>query len=521
MKATVTLHDGEILTAEQDRVAYSKNQPVSLAVVGDEVLLHADGRPDAFGTTAWQPQPAKYNDAVADDAPNLPLGAPLNGARQAIGNKITLVDHGDYRPPHPNPTYQSDQFHVLEGGDTAFWKFGLDPLPDEEARKKALELLDLRYDILAHPKMQEILSLQTVRATSGTPSTKLRDLGWIITPECIHTRHGSVGIETLQGWYHFGDINANTDGHTNGHYDSPLYPFVKYLLDGDTNAFHLGMYLLRQKLAYGLIQSNGPRGSHWTKGWYRQEKGQQRRGHGGPKWPNCAKEWDGAFYLADLLTWPNGGELMRRARIYRDDCLLNRDVKLVWNGANGGRALGHGLDSLWYAYKRTGDDRFRDVAAAVIDHAFFRVKQLGDPPYFPNTNLPTQISAAEETFAHAAIHRWQKNGVGVDHTIKLATMIEWAIEHGGVWMPDGTFRVAYQTSVPAGIPQVNVARQGCMWTRLWRAAEDHLGTRYKKHEIECMKGIWNEIPAGLVYDFGGWWSSTPKWIHIICGMVLG
>lgn len=526
MKATVVLSDGRTLTNGQSV------QESRLDVVGDEVLLWAPGRPDPFGTTAWVPQPAKCRSAVVDNAPNLPLGVPLNGARFDQDGRVILFDENDHHPAHPNLSYEADKFHVIDGGDTAFWKFGLDPEPTQAQREAAFALLSPRLDLFAHPALKRLLSLYTVRpGSSDKPDAVLRDLGWLLTPKCNITRNTSYQIRDLEGWYHWPDYIANSEGHSNWHYESDAHGFAQYLLTGDIVAFHTSMAAVRSKIAFGMMNTTAPRGGCWVKGWWRGEKGVARRGHGGPKWPHATKEWDLGLRLAQIL---GGGELLRRGVAARDDALLNRDVKLVYNGSGGGRGIGHACDALRYAWLTTGDVRFKDVAEALIDHIFYRLGKLGNPDWFPNTGAPGYnggagpytISAAEETLAHAAIHWWQQHGVATEHRAKLRTMIAWAIEHGGQFMPDGTYRVGYQVTVPAGEPVIvhtapQLPPQAAMWTRLFVAARDLFGDKYANIEQAAYAGIWSVIPPTITIDYGTWGGSAAKWDAICTGMLYG
>lgn len=478
-QARIQLEDGSFITVDEGQTITQGN--LTLKLTSDYISIRNGGGPDNFGNTGlWTTQPIYFREIAVLIPGKSVLLAPFNGARHLGQDLWVLAGPNDYKHAHPySPVrswYQkSTTYHMIDGGDTFYCRFMTngnvyEPVPSLTARQRALTILNLNTELLSnYPLLRRVLDFYTLRLSSLMKNSPLRDWGWWLFPSNYAYRWTSVPIDFVSGWYGgMTDIMSAGEGFSNCHYDHILYFFIKYLLDNDETALAIAANLLRFKIAYGLIDTNLPRNPCWHKGWWRGEKGARR---GAVIGLSANKEWDMGLVIGSILL-PNDDFIANAMQIRRDS-LLQRGNQTVWNGAGGGRAIGHFLENLRFHYKATNDQVFKDRAENFINHVF---TITGNGMWFPNSLRIGFTAVWEEALAHVQIARWMFDyGIGLQYESHLKDMVEWMITNGsdyrGGHASSGVYEVAYEISVPdTSFKDFKHPSHQTWWVQLWDVA---------------------------------------------------
>jgi len=237
--------------------------------------------------------------------------------------------------------------------------------------------------------------------------------GGILTRDAVYRLN-----EGLAHWYGLGSRSAVAgENLSNEHYRAAADWLGVGIRNNDVGAITVGLYLLRAKCAYGLVDCDPP---HIDKGKWRNEKGDLARGTTGTR-PDRAKEYDRDLAVAHAAGFTSEEPLLGRAAGIRMGSLLGPTWS--WSGSGGARMLGHYLENLRDWYVATDDDRFRARAQLEIDHAMTVIVKA--KPYFVDDPAHEKVSGGEGLCALAACRWWALHGAGASWQSKLDTMLAW------------------------------------------------------------------------------------------------
>lgn len=461
---------------------------VQLQPCGGQALclsVRNPGKSDNWGNASWAPQP-KFFETVDATVPGYGvLTADLQDIQYNIMTGVhSLARANQYHYAHKrygttwsHPAYTgSDQFHMLDGGDTLYFRFV--PLSDPfeltfltstitQARKdKALQIANLDEQRIAQwPFLQKIMNLykpnfdpcpvvipytNPVQYLAGTltkpcffnekaPVGK-RDMAWLIRPENFAERWWGAasqgGLPAMKHWYGLG-TKAAAEGFSNEHYGHAAHFLIMGLRNNDVVGLTTGLTLLRQKIAYGLIDSDV---AHPVKGFWRNEKSNLNRGNAGTA-PGPAKEYD--LDIAMAYTLLPEDPLIARAYDVRKTYHLAQGP--VWHGSGGARILGHHLENLLDMYHASSDPALKAKAEQNITHAF-SANINGDRLWFREYTA-TSPSCGEGGMVLPQILKWvhQEGALpgytfaaphplaGTTLVAHLQNMTNWYVTYCGMW----------------------------------------------------------------------------------------
>ncbi len=520
--ARIVLDDGREIAVNQGETRREGN--LTVALTAETLTARNGGGPDDWGGNKWPTEPVYFQRIeVRIPGRTIPL-SPQNGAKPLGDDRWVLASETDFKHVHhkandPQRAWyaKSKTFHMLDGGDTFYARFAPadDPwewkaLPGDAERKKALAVANLAPELLQKfPLLSRLLDFYTIRPSSNHPDPPIHDWGWWLNAQNHARRWRSTNPLTLQGWYGYTDIHAAGGGFSNGHYDHPAWFLVRYLLTGDRTAYTAGLYLIRFKVAYGLVDTDLPRSRCWQRGWWRGEKGDRR---GSAVGLSANKEWDLGLVLASILA-PND-PMIAHGMAVRRASLLERDDGVVWNGAGGGRAIGHFLENLLDHYHATGDAAFKERAARFIEHVFTKT---GDLPYFPNSLRKGWNATWEEALAHVWIAKWIDEGIAPGRLDKLKAMVEWLITNGGRFRSPGVYEVAYEIEVPpteTSVRKFNTPSHQTWWVQVWPLAERWWPGRFTEAASASMTTCLTRIGQGWAHVAKGQPPLTPAALQV-------
>lgn len=452
MTATVRLTDGSTITAP--------------LVAGGGEAVYPDwgnpGLPDNWGNN-WPPQPIFF-DSVDIVAP---------GKAFLLGTVCDVPP--PFLPDQPWKVCRPGQFyyrnfrngkvthaaydragHFIDGG-VRMLPFRMVPADDPwELRllakrtpaqfAKAAYILNLDDARVARwPWLKKMLDLYRFDASSLNPFAPpgTRNEGWLHVPEHFMSRwQGHPGGEAaIRHWYGFGTKQAGVSL-SNEHYGHE----ADWIASGMRNGANpkqavldltVGLYLLRWKIAFGLIDCDAP---NPHKGRWRNESGSDSRGTAGMQ-PSAAKEYDLGLCLAHTLL-PEDPLIARGFQVRLDYWLHSGQP---WSGNGGARNLGRALQNLLIFYRTVDnlDARFalKDKARQFIDWA----KSVNGARMFFKDTSPDQCSAGEGVSALAYCARWCDEGVRPDLRDHWAQMGAWYEANAGEWMDTAKtfYRAAY------------------------------------------------------------------------------
>lgn len=468
-----------------------------------EVRLRNGGLPDNWGWSktptrswGWTPGPPicfSQWEVVVDEGLTLLAGG-MYGARHD-SQSWKLATPSDWKVPAKRSGVDlwpgTETYHRVFPGDTLYARFVPADDPFElryqakeitpQRRAHALQIMGFNEGAIARwPWLKKILNLYRYDASSINPNTPpgYRNCGWLLVPKCFMKRWPNYGggMASLAHWYGLGSRSAvGAENLVNEHYDPPAAWIGRGLRDYDPVAVTCGMYLLRHKIAYGLIDCDDT--SNWMWGKWRNEKGDVARGTTGMA-PSPAKEYDKSLAMASVL-FPDEPMIARAAKIRQDHLLGWKDH--AWTGSGGTRNLGHFLENLRHWWIATGNDAFKDKAAAEIT---FALSVVGALPYIPENRVTGQVCAGEGISALAAMVWWERQEAVNQHSTKIAALQDWHIANGFnhatgqtpyevyanpdgtikkmVW--NGTFQGCNWLQVP-GLYPYSTLIEGCMFTK--------------------------------------------------------
>jgi len=364
----------------------------------------------------------------------------LFGARQTGPGAFTLADATDWKLPARRNNLDlwstSAGYHRILPGDTLYARLAPAADPWELAylaavltpERRAAALAVMAFDearIARWPWLRKVMGWYRYDASSINPATPAgqRNCGWLLVPQNFMVRwpyylgSTTAGMAACRHWYGLGSRSAvQGENQTNEHYRAAAAWLGCGLRTNDPVAVTVGLYLLRAKCAYGLVDCDPP---HIDKGMWRNEKGDLVRGTTGTR-PGRAKEYDRDLAMAHAAGFTAEEPLLGRAAGLRMGSLLGPTWS--WNGSGGARHLGHYLENLRDWYTATDDDRFRARAQLEIDHAMTIV---GARPYFIDDPAHEKVSGGEGLCALAGCRWWALHGAGANHQAKLDAMLAW------------------------------------------------------------------------------------------------
>lgn len=439
-------------------------------------VRHRNGSGSDSWGLASQPagQPVAFSRWQIDAPPGytLLMGG-LFGARQLGPSSFLMADAGDWKLPARRNGVDlwpaTAGYHRILPGDTLYarvvpasdpWETGyLASVLTPERRAAALAVMAFdeariaRWPWLAKYVDRAYL-FDAACLNPATPAGQ-RWAGWLLVPGNFMVRWpfylGSTpaGSAACRHWYGLGSRSAvQGENLNNEHYRAAACWLGCGMRRNDPASITVGLYLLRAKCAYGLVDCDP---AHIDKGKWRNEKGDLARGTTGTR-PDRAKEYDRDLAMAEAAGFTATEPLLGRSAALRKASLLGPDW--AWSGSGGARMLGHYLENLRDWSVATGDDRFRARAQLEIDHAMTIV---GARPYFVDDPAHEKVSGGEGLCALASCRWWALHGAGANHQAKLDAMLAWyqaKLYSGGqtayyaVVNPDGT--VTWQANAEFG-----------------------------------------------------------------------
>ena len=407
-----------------------------------EVRHRHGGKPDNWGWSqtpsrswGWTPgAPIQFYvwEVFAPDHTMLAGG--LYGARNPEPGRWVLADVGDWKVPARRNGVelwpQTATMHRLFPGDTLYarlapakdpWELGyLATEITPERKKLALKIMGFDEDRLSRwPWLRRVLGWYCYDWSSINPNTPAgsRNCGWLLVPANFAKRWWINDPSPIAHWYGLGSRSAaGGENLVNEHYGSDAAWIGRGLRDDDPVALTIGLYLLRHKIAYGLIDCDDT--TNWMWGKWRNEKGDHARGTTGMA-PSPAKEYDKGLAMASVLL-PDEPIIKRAAAIRRAYLLT---AQRSWSGSGGLRNLGHFLENLRHWWVATGDERYRSKAESEITYALGIVGQL---PYIPENKATGQAMSGEGVCALAAMRWWGFP----QHKAKLDALLAWHVQNG-------------------------------------------------------------------------------------------
>ena len=422
---------------------------------GWELIPRNPGRPDPWGQ-GWISQPVGVN-RVTVAAPGLTLlgGEAYLGARRLPDGDWEILAPDMFHYPHRRnnvavPGCEGWQTtHLFQGGDhvcfarfapeTDPWELGWQGGFDKAAKDKILSFL--RTDLIAkYPFFDKLLGMYRWDSRvlgQGLPGTKT--FPWLLYPENFMKRWTGQpgGVPAIRHPMGFG---TRTPGGTlnNEHEAHDFHTLVEGLRSGSQATIALALYLIRYKVAYGLIDTDFV--CVW-KGRWRNENGDMVRGTVGQT-PGEQKGWDAGLVWANKLTKGEDPILARGVQV-RSTYL--KTCPIQWVGGGGTRVLSHYLENLEHHYESSGDHAFFQQAVAQIHKAF---QLVGNRNYFPSIASDTgQVTMCYEEGVHAAVARWIARSPALlgQYEEKLKEIVDHTLAHcvrsdgrvGYKWNPTG------------------------------------------------------------------------------------
>lgn len=505
-----TIGDEPIIIAEGQTLniwPVTTEPPVLASLVDGHFTIWNQGDPDDYGNGKWNPRPF-YFARIELEIPGRMI---LNGAFQGVQQdpntgRFILVREDDYKQEHPradtDPTYAESRYrHFIDGGSRFYTRFVPpdhfeEPYPTAVQQDAVRSWLHIDSALLTEPRMRALLDCYTIDVSSFMPTPKKKNWGWWMFADHFVSIWTSRAVEEVSGWYGGAtDIQSPGDKFSNGHYDHLLFFFLKYLIDGDQLAYLIGMYLVRYRIAHGLVDVPnrtiiGKGGCQNNKAWL-GEKGERR----GVLGVMQTKQWACSTIVAHMLC-PSDPLIARGYEVARER-LLEIDNGGVWNGAGGGRAVGNYLRDALHFYRATGKTDTALVAriTSFIDHVFVKV---GTNNWFPNSLRPGFMAAWEEATAYIYTYLWMKEGVGSIHLDKLTQMIEFLVTKAGRFVRTNEYLVAYEIDLPNAVaPNITHPCHQCWWIPLWPIVEELWPGRFANEIAASRATLVRRIGQGM------------------------
>lgn len=420
---------GQLVLGELGEKTYG-NISLKIRDVGGGVLrytVHNGGKPYPApifqaGGSAWIPEPFLFRDVYI----LVPKGTVVRHAhivRAAhagdfmAGEAYHAISYYDQKQSSIRIP-DSDQYHCLEGGQTAFWDV-LEPdtknVVIESGRDDAKKFLKVEdgYESPNFPLLKQFHKMFSIDENSiDRHTSELRNLGWYL--HNFNYRFG--GNKDLAGWYNTGTYFI--EGHSNARYDAPLYCFENWLKNDDDGAFELGIEMVKRKWALGYYKCDSIPPKHQYKSC--GEKSAYRIGDfmsGSPE-----KTWHMSTVMAAAIT---GDADLVECTARLQDNLLAQGNGDVWNKSWGSRKIYRYLENLKVHYDFNGDEQVKLRAEAFINHVFSVLTP--EEIWFPNlgNGIMTPIRPWMQGKAMSGILQWvTEHNVGNQHLPKIKEMID-------------------------------------------------------------------------------------------------
>lgn len=516
----VTAGGAEVEVPEGVAVTVAPRVVATLA--RDHLRIRNGGDPDRWNTTAWIPQPFFFREVRVTCQGRRPQCWPMDLSRAGPGvGEWTLAPadapkHAHHEADDPaQPWYEpSKRLHMIDGGESFYARLTTYEDPYElgpttaAARYEALRILDADLALLDRwPLLRRVFDLYRFDASSMDLAASPRNFGWFLVPDFFASKY-AWPIERSRGWYAWPDHQLPGDGVCNAHYAHDAHWLTSFLISGDPLRRTVGLALVRQKAATGLVDCDRPYPSCRYVGMWRGEKaGPGRRG--APLGPTPAKEWDVGLLMARALA-PDD-PLIAQACAVRRARLLGVAPADIWNGAGGGRLAGAYLRNLRDHFVASADDAFRAKAEAFVGHLWMvrdaaaKTWDAANPAnpmrWFPNGYDATKTAAWEEATLHAQLYWWAERGVGAARLGDLDASLDWMIAtcsgaRGSEW------QVAYSADVVAGTFTSNTPANGLWWVPVAPTVRARLprhaaaADRWTATAFGRIGQTWAEVDAG-------------------------
>ncbi len=443
MTAILTLADGTKKT-------------LALIPNGDALEIRDPNRglPDNWGQ-AWKTGAPVLWDSLDVTLPDThgPLGPDLRGFVQTGPNSWNLASPQSYHyhaRRNGIDIYGAGvgQHHATLPGDTLYFRFPRKDDPWEVRaitggnRAAALAVLDIDTDRMNRwPWLAKVVGWYRFDASSLNPATPAgsRNCGFLLNPHGFHQRWG-VPLPPMLHWYGTPASKEAGAGLRNEHYNAVAAWIGSGLVRGDDVAVSVGLALLRQQIAYGLIWCDA---NNRHRGLFRTESGDDTRGT-----QTLVPSWAKGLFNKGLVA---AAAMLPDDKFIQDAFTLHGDYLLTvgheWNGAGGARNLGHYLEALWTYWKATGHAAYADRATQELIHA---MPIVGGLPYFPENPGSPSVSGGEGLLALAYARKWViEGGIMPQYRDKLDAMLDWTIAN--LW-DSATGRWSYFATVsPTGV----------------------------------------------------------------------
>jgi len=453
--ATITYTNGVVKTIPLV-IGYSKHDPTKILTV--ELIDRNPGRPDNWGQP-WQPEP-KFVSALSAKAPGnfiIPptFGCQDNGLNNEGEREWDILTPESYKHKAQRnsvtiPGYEHcTQGLTIDGGATLYVRWVPEDDPEElEYLEESIEGRDmnpigmiLNFDptlINNRPFLKKVIGWNSLSPYGPSAIAGQRNAGWLLVPENFIAKYpfNPTPLEGIRNIYGFGTRAAGAESLSNERYYHAANAFLNAVTTGDVGSALMGIWLVRWKIAYGIIDCDQ---NLWMRGMARNEKSTELRGCSGMA-PSPAKSHFKDLAIAYYL-FPQD-QLISRGFQVTSEYLLR--PQRAWNGGGGARNLSHYLENLWYYYKATGNNNFKVRAENEINFAFTNF--IKDNPWFPNvTSGSTNEMCHEEGLLYWLAKWMHDEGICLQHLGRVQNILKHVLDYcvhssgqfGYKWNPTG------------------------------------------------------------------------------------
>lgn len=412
------------------------------------VILINQGPPEAPAHMGWTP----HREVITNLTFVLPPSWLPRWASQTGLNRVTTLPDGrsvwHLANPNEHPGIPAPQgAQLLTGGTSIYWEFvapGVDPrtpLPTQTAREVARAWLlmqngaDSAWGSLHHLRGLYTWDAQSLGGTA--PVEILGDYcngGWSqMYPGAAAQEFGPV-FWLLPRW--------SSGEHNSWHYALPTACFENYLRTGNTNAYRLGMEMVRRQVTVGMCRNES---TFYRWGfWY--EKGYWPGSFDRPK---VEKAWDRSWVLAMLFTpWDPMWYEVYEGRRDRLLAYIPYDVWPEQYGARRPARLLQNLADLMIVAPPADRSLIRQQARDMLAHVWNTVPVSqhylhGDAPQGLGSSSPLAGVPSVKIFMQmqwpVACARWMLLGEGLQYFDRLRDMVQWQVDNWAVETPTNVY----------------------------------------------------------------------------------
>lgn len=409
---------------------------------------------------SWPNQPVTFKRVWIRTPQKTLLTAHWLGARPVGDDTWLVVDPSDFLIPHRGYP-AATTVPLLDGGDrlSITISSARDPYPDLPGvleRAEALTLLHYDEAMIARwPWLKKLSGLMSYSQASVLSTTRFpnRDMGWKRIPlHFVGVYQGLGPLKKQQNWYMAGCYDENLN------YDEDAALAHGALSIPDRMSWALALGALKQKLQFGFHSlPAASQAAQKLRGHQRTESG-DRRGVEVLAPPDGEKSFFDRFFPV-AWKFEKDDPLIQECGLMRQDALWS--MPDPWAGRYGGRMLGWPLDALRCWFRVTDDQAFRTKAAGIIDRALLLNQHVnGTNLWLANQGNPL-ISCHEESCLAIMAYWIVDQQVCPQHETYLRSLVEWELEHCGIWNGPDKFHVGYLLNPLTGVIQWGGRFQGC------------------------------------------------------------